>query len=572
MSIRICPNCGSQNPPESTFCVQCGASFEAAKAPERKKRKEIPVISEPKVVPTTTPVSRPVKASTGAGMLPYVGDSIRENDNATLKGKPTVGCGAASSALFNVYFQQRNKLIVNIEEGGEVLEDSSMDGLRGFFFPNILKEKYSKKDLMDMYVNTPMKDPDIGENYGLMSYSPNEKINFGYILFAAPNLEFDDQVKIQTSSGVKTSKYVIPLLSKINYADALSQKMPGALYPVDMEWNSIKEKFMEDDEIKYSLFAKDETKFRWEHPLSLKIEIEDYNYSLLKAFNTKEHSALWKTAGVPMVDSSRLATVRITLSNTTYYQIFYSDLTDVDLYLHFETTFKELIQPSALKFPPGTPAEYILEEKAINWKVTGQAPYYHLFKPGWTRTLVFHLDRDIIDKIDGFHVNISGKYTKNPQMFNSYTYITPMGFPVKINSQSLGKEEGSIDVEWNPGRVQLREKKIKETGFSGGRRGRKSAKGGAGLGGTSSRVEIASFIPDDDNKVTDYFEEFQPAFFQEVRISKENLTKSSRQPNYVEVLNNGSEFILGVQQNIKKMGTSGTKKFIFSRGKGDGGA
>ena len=405
-----------------------------------------------------------------------------------------------------------------------------------------------------------------------MSYSAKEKINFGYILFAAPNLEFDDQIKIQTSSGVKTSKYVIPLLSKINYADSLKQKMPGALYPVDMEWNKIKEKFMEDDEIKYFLFARDETKFRWEHPISLKIEIEDYNYSMLKAFDSKALQATWKTPGVPMVDSSRLATVRITLSNTTYYQMFYSELTDVDLYLNFETTFKELIQPSALIFKKdeygNIPAEYILEEKAIDWKVTGDDS----FLPGSVKELVFYLDRDIIEKIDGFHVNISGKYTMNPQMFNSYTYITPMGFPVKVNTQTTekGKENVSLDIEWNPGRVQLREKKIKEPGLGGGRRGRGSAKG-AGLGGTASRVEISHFIPE-DSKVTDYFKDFQPAFFQEVRISKENLTKSSRQANYVDVLNNGSEFILGIQQNIKKMGKTGTKKFIFTRGKEDGGA
>jgi hypothetical protein len=526
MSVTICPNCGTQNPTGSKFCLKCGAYFnesediDKTKKLERKekKKKREPILTH--------------------DMIPFIGDSVIESENFTTGGDATVGCGAASSDRFNIYFQQRNKLIVNIEEEGEVLEDSSMDGLRAFILPNLLKERYSRKELIDIYVNPPMKDMSSEEHYDLKSYTGNENINFGYILFASPNIEFDDQLKIESESGMIISKYVIPIYSKISYDVAMKQDMPAVMYPVDMEWNTIKNKFMDDDEIKYALFARDETKFRWEHPISLKIEIEDSNISMLKAFDDKQSK--WRTPGTPLVRTSRLATVKITLSNTTYYQIFYSALKNVDLYINFDTTYKELVQPSALIFEtPG--AEYILEEKAINWRVTQKKELFH---PGEPKELIFHIDRDIIDKIDGFHVNISGMYESNPQMFNSYRYITPMGFPVKIMHSTIkkGSSKDIVDIEWNPGRVQLQELKTV--------RQKK----------TSS--EIPFYIPD-DSKVTDYFDEFQPGFFQEVIISKANLKKSIMQRNYVETLNKGNEFIIAVEENVKKMGGDKKKEYVF---------
>ena len=112
--------------------------------------------------------------------------------------------------------------------------------------------------------------------------------------------------------------------------------------------------------------------------------------------------------------------------------------------------------------------------------------------------------------------------------------------------KSSGKE--IVDIEWNPGRVQLQELKTV--------RQKK----------TSS--EVPYFIPD-DSRVTDYFNEFQPGFFQEVIISKANLKKSIMQRNYVETLNKGNEFIIAVEQNVKKMGGGKTKEYVFKKqGKG----
>jgi threonine synthase len=102
MSVTICPNCGTQNPTGSKFCLKCGAYFnesediDKTKKLERKekKKKREPILTH--------------------DMIPFIGDSVIESENFTTGGDATVGCGAASSDRFNIYFQQRNKLILNI--------------------------------------------------------------------------------------------------------------------------------------------------------------------------------------------------------------------------------------------------------------------------------------------------------------------------------------------------------------------------------------------------------------------------------------------------------------------------
>jgi hypothetical protein len=529
MSLLVCPNCGAISPPDSEFCPNCGETF-TAKPKEKKEPAPTPRKRGDRARAPAKVEEAPVivKKPTGEG-VPYLGDSVIEGKNVGFSGNAIIGCGAASSKRFNVYFQQRNKLIVNIEESGDILEDSAMDGLRAFIYPDIVKEDYDKKDMLDLYVNTPRRDDSVPENYGLKNYPANGRLNFGYIVFAAPNLEFDDQIKIDTAAGKKTSKYVVPLLSKIAYTESLEKPMPANLYPVDMEWSEIKKKFTDNDEIKYALFARDETKFRWEHPISLKIEIEDYNVSVMKAFDSRANLERWRTPGTPMVEASRLATVRVLVTNTTYFQIFFSYLKEVDLFINFETTQKELIQPSALILPPA--AEYLLDEKAINWKIADDE---FGFYPGRKEILTFYMDRDILERVDGFNINISGRYETNPQMFNAYTYVSPMGFPVKISSSTVrrGKtdlDRAAVDIEWNPGTT------------------------------TTGGTNLPHYNPVDCN-VTDYFKEFQPAFFQEVQISKENLRKSAMQPNYVEILNKSSQFLLNIQENLRKMEGPETKK------------
>jgi len=532
MSLIVCPNCGAISPPDSQFCPSCGEVFnDDTKTKTKRKRGERSSTSREPTIIEEPPISR--DAYKGEP-VPYLGDSVIEGKNIGYAGNSTIGCAAANSNRFNVYFQQRNKLVVNIEESGDILEDSAMDGLRAFIYPDIMREDYDKKDLLDLYVTTPDEDPDILENYGLKSYSGSEKLNFGYIVFAAPNLKFDDQIKISTSNGEITSKYVVPLISKINYHDSLEKRMPANLYPVDMEWSEIKKKLTDNDEIKYALFARDETKFRWEHPIALKIEIEDYNFSMMKAFDKRENLKEWRTPGTSMVEVSRLATIRLLVTNTTYFQIFYSALKDVDLFINFETTQKELIQPSALNLPPE--AEYLLDEKAINWRLTGLDEYNQQipFEPGQKEELVFSMDRDILERIDGFNISISGRYESNPQMFDGYTYVTPMGFPIKIRNTKIKNKKNELDrlasdIEWNPGTVST--------------------------GGTN----LPHFTPE-ITKIKDYFKEFQPAFFQEVQISKENLRKSVKKANYVKILNESSEFLLNIQENLRKMEGPKTKK------------
>ena len=199
MSVFICPNCGTQNPAGSKFCVKCGAYFNESEDINKAKlpKDEVARYEELKKLERKEKKKKREPILTH-DMIPFIGDSVIESENFTTGGDATVGCGAASSERFNIYFQQRNKLIVNIEEEGEVLEDSSMDGLRAFILPNLLKERYSRKELIDIYVNPPMKDMSSEEHYDLKSYTGNENINFGYILFASPNIEFDDQLKIES--------------------------------------------------------------------------------------------------------------------------------------------------------------------------------------------------------------------------------------------------------------------------------------------------------------------------------------------------------------------------------------
>ena len=55
----------------------------------------------------------------------------------------------------------------------------------------------------------------------------------------------------------------------------------------------------------------------------------------------------------------------------------------------------------------------------------------------------------------------------------------------------------------------------------------------------------------------------KPAFFQEMNVSKNNLTKPLAKENYVQILNTSSEFIARLYKDIRKMeGIEKIKKII----------
>ncbi len=492
---KLCPECNTPNPINSKFCVKCGAPLEVSK--------KIPNLSEDFSFETEN-IEEELQEN-----VPFIGDSVLEEENRL---RPmSIACGLANTKAFNVLFQQRNKLKIKIQEGAPV-EEQAMDGLRAFVFPNISRIDYSMKDLMDLYVNTPMKDESIFENYGLTSYSGQNKINFGFILFSAPNLKFDDQIRIKTNNGeIIVSDYVIPLISDISYNTAIKRKIPASLLMVDMDWENLKMKFLKDDQIKFALFAHDEESFRWEHPVSMKIEIEDFILSELIEFESEQ------PVGSKMVKTSRLAKIILVISNTTYNQVFDSDLKDVNIVIKFGGVHKEFIQPSALQIievEDGN-AEYLLEDKELFWKLENSLVC------GDKKKLVFSLDRDILDRIDSFEIKISGLYEENPQLFSFYIYITPMGFPVNLN------KEKNFNPVWNPGNLLI---------------------------DTEKDMVTPIYIPNEKVcRVEKYFKDFKPAFFQEVYVSKENLSKPVAKSNYVEILNASTEFIYQLQNRIREM-------------------
>ncbi len=541
MSEKICPSCGSTIPEDSIYCAYCheqlveeSAADHSKDTPSEDQRKTNEKNRSNEQFQVMTDVNFNDEKTR---LIPFIGDSASKyDDNKGLV--HSIACSAANFDEFEILFQQRNKLRIKIE-GGVLSEKQTMDGLRAFIYPDIKNLAYNKKDLMEIYVNTPITDTQIPENYGLIKYHKDNPINFGYILFSAPHLEFKDQIKFNSEEGEEIiNKYVVPLISEISYDKALNNPIPTSLKSIDIDWENIKEKFMEDDQIKFHMFTKDEDEFRWEHPISLKIEIEDSIYSDLVNFETKKYK------GASLLRGSRLDKVNLIISNTTYNQVFASDLENVQVSIKFQTNYRELIQPSALIINKKN-AEYLMENGTIEW-TPGD------LKVREREYFSFLIDRDIIEVMDGFSIKVSGYYTDNPQVFQEYTYVTPMGFPVDIEKSAKDKIKST---NWNPGEIQTfkspTEKKSKEE---------------------KSHIDFNVQRPFyKSSKCANYkkLESLKPTFSQEIFVSMSNLTKSLNKENYVQILKSSCEFISRLEGDIREMEGIDkiTKKIIDKEGK-----
>lgn len=530
----FCDSCGFQNEEDSEFCANCGNVLEGVKKSTVKVEPTVKEKSTFKAKPVAKPTAVPTtKAVVKDKLIPYLGDSIDLNEQA--KNPKSIGCGAFNtSGDFYFNFQQRNHLKVVIHE--EFDEERIMDGLRTIMIPDIKKEDISKKEILDIYINTPFIHEEQIEHYPLIQYSGSQPIDFGNLVIKAPTIEFEDQIG-----------NVIPITSTISYNDALKSIIPADQKKIIIKWDDLEELFANSPTIKHHLYKLgDDEVFRWTIPISLKVEVEHPIISILKNFDIY-NSDNWKIIkeikkvqedldyelienfgldfeiidrymnvfgiGSSIVDSNRLATLKITLTNITYQQVFNSDLLNTSMILKFFNVHKELIQPSALKISKKK-GEYLLKENHIYWELPSP------FKPGpdWEITIELKLDWDILTRMQELFIVIGGEFKENPQILDSYIYCTPTGFPVGIKRDPKTKEK--TQVIWNPGN------------FIGGDR--------------------PIFKPSMD--IIQELKESQPVFLQQTTVSIGNLQKDPT--SYSEILEKSNQYIESLLRNIKAISKS----------------
>lgn len=537
MTKIFCKSCGFPNEDGSEFCANCGKNL-----PESSKQEPIvvtptptPITEEIKITPTTKQVPKSIASKTSTEMpsklVPFLGDSIEIGE--TLSRPQSIGSGALNAdSEFYFGFQQRNHLKIDIEE--EFTEKRTMDGLLTISTPNIKKESENKKKLLDLYVNTPELFESQVENYPLKQYSGSQQIDYGQVIISAPTIEFEDQIG-----------NVLPITSKdASYNDALEKKVSGIQSPINIDWEKIESIFEKSPIIKHHLYKLGDD-FKWDHPISLKIEIEHPINSILKNYDIYD-GANWRILknvqnlqkelkagnetgfeaeildkymnvfgiGSSVVDSSRLATVRIQVSNITNQQIFNSNLMGANMKLQFFNIHKELVQPSALKIPKNE-GEFLLKQNHIYWDLPDP------FVPGPQNSKIyeFKLDWEILLNIEKISISIGGEFQSNPNILKDYIYAAPTGFPIGRTIIMVKNKPTTISF-WNPG--------------------------------TFSSEERPVYLPTKkllSNKGR--FMKSKPVFLQQVNISVSNLEKDPRK--YGDILDNANDYINKLLANIKKI-------------------